>query len=130
VHVILGVDWSADMAATFGDDFRDATIVRQVSRTRDSNQLSGPATITTSEHTCKVLALGYARRFIDGSSVRAGDMAAIILRGTLDPATVPAPGDTITCFTPAGASTVTATVIAIESITEAFITAQIRGAGV
>lgn len=127
---ILGVVWSADMAGEFGGDFADASFEHIVSRTRNPSDLTGPATVTTTEHTCKALGIAYEQRFIDGETVKRGDFQAIILRGTIDPAGLPAPGDAITCYPPGASSPVTATVVGDIAITAGFVTVQVRGPGV
>lgn len=130
----LGVDWAAEMYADFADDFREASFEHIVSTSRTPGQLSGPLVKTTATYTCKALALGYARRFIDGTLVRVGDFRVIILRGSIAPVdeeddiAIPAPVDSVTCVDPNGA-TVTTTIVALDAVTEAFITAQVRGPG-
>lgn len=110
--------------------FAASSFVHVVSRTRNPSDLTGPATVTTTEHACRALARAYERRFIDGTSVRESDFQVVISRETISPAGLPAPGDTITCNPPGSSSPVTATIVAVIAVAEGSVTVQVRGAGV
>lgn len=126
--VTLGVDWSADMAAEFAGDFGAATITRVVTSVAGT-YVTGPRTETTASHTCKALGLAYERQYIDGTTVKDGDFKAIILRGTITPATLPAPGQVIAVTPPGGSSTVDARIVRVLAVTEGFVTVHVRGGG-
>lgn len=123
---ILGVEWFTEMAAEFAGDFRDATLDHATSSTLDDANLNGPPILASAIHTCKALAFSYRREHIDGTSVLEGDFRAIVLRGTIDPAVTPSPGDTLSLARPASTEIVAARIVRIEAITEAFVTAQVR----
>lgn len=125
---ILGVDWAADMAAAFGGDFADGSILHVVSSARTPGALTGPLVVTTTTHTCKALGFAYERRFIDGTTVKIGDLQVIILRDSISPPVLPAPGDTITCSLPGGAS-VAVKAVGLIAVTDAFVTVHVRGPG-
>jgi hypothetical protein len=128
VVTILGVDWAADMAATFGGDFSSASFVRVVSTTPGAH-ITGPATPTTATHTCLALGLAYERKYIDGTTVKEGDFKAIILRGSITPDTLPAPGQVLTCPPPGASVGVAVRIMRVLSVTAGFVTVHVRGHG-
>lgn len=109
----------------FADDLYDATLTQQAATAYDVNDPTAAPTSTPVVHTCEGIAFTYERRDIDGTRVLKNDYRVVLLRGSLS--VMPGTGDAISIPPPGSATPATARVIAVEAVTEAFITVQVRG---
>jgi hypothetical protein len=121
----LGQDFSADAMAAFSGELYDATLTQQATSAIDSNDPTAAPTATPVAHACEGIAFSYAARDIDGTRITKNDYRVVILAGSLTVA--PAPGDAISIPPPGSITPATARVIAVEAVTEAAVTLQVRG---
>lgn len=120
----LGQDFSADAMAAFSGELYEATLTRPASSAYDANDPTAAPTGTPTEYACEGIAFRYAQSDIDGTRIMRGDYRVVILRGSLS--VIPATGDTIAVPPPGLTTTQTGRVIAVEAVTEAQITLQVR----
>lgn len=121
----LGQDFEADALSAFGGQLYDATLTRPASSAYDLDDPTAAPEGDDAEYDCEGIAFTYEQRLIDGTRIMKGDYRVVILRGTLS--VVPAPGDMIDIPPPGSDTPATARVIALEAMTEAQITIQVRG---
>lgn len=122
----LGQDFEADAMDAFSGELNDAVLTKQAESALDIDDPTAAPTTTPATHACEGYAFKYEQRLIDGSRIMKGDYLVVLLRGSLS--VMPTPGDTLS-IPPPGSSTPAAgqRVIAIEAVTEAQITLQVRG---
>jgi hypothetical protein len=111
------------MLARFSGRLNDATLTQQASSAYDASDPTAAPTGTPTAIACEGLAFEYQRRDIDGTRVVKGDYQVVLLRGSV----MPAPGDLISIPPPGSTVAASARVIAVEAVTEAFTTLQVRG---
>lgn len=117
---------SADrMLARFAGRLHSATLTQQAASAYDANDPTAAPTGVSTAYTCEGLAFTYARRDIDGSRVIKGDYRVVLLRGSLS--VMPQTGDAISIPPPGSDTPASARVVAVEAVTEAQITLQVRG---
>lgn len=117
---------AARMHARMLGRLHEATLTRPANSVIDVNDPTAAPTGTATTDPCEGYAFDYELRDIDGTRIMKGDVAIVFLRGTL--VSDPQPGDLVAIPPPGGSSAQTFRVIAIEAITEAFVTVQARGA--
>lgn len=103
-----------------------ATLSRPANSALDINNPTAAPTGSATTDPCEGYSFDYELRDIDGTRIMKGDVAVVLLRGTL--LTDPQPGDLVSIPPPGGSSAQTFRVINVETITEAFVTVQARGA--
>jgi hypothetical protein len=103
----------------------DATLTQQATSAYDADDPTAAPTSTPVPHACEGIAFAYRARDIDGTRITKNDYQVVILRGSLS--VTPAPGDLISIPPPGSETPATARVIAVEAVTEAAITLQVRG---
>lgn len=121
----LGQDFGADALAAFGGQLYDATLTRKAESAYDFNDPAAASTGGTTTYNCQGIAFRYGRRDIDGSRIMKSDYRVVILRASL--ATIPADGDAISIPPPGESVAKNGRVIAVELVTEAQVTIQVRG---
>jgi hypothetical protein len=126
--MVLGRDGTATTLARFQGRLHSATLTRPAESAIDLADPTAAPTGTPTTDECEGYAFDYEQRDIDGTRVMKGDYAVTLLRGTLS--FIPLPGDQVTIAPPGSTTQTTSTVIAIEAITEAFVTVQVRGGAV
>lgn len=131
----LGRDWKARMAARFRGRLAAGSFTRTTVTGPDPADPAGPPLSSVATYTCDLIAFGYRQRYIDGELIQKGDYRVQILRGTVELAGVavdfmPRSGDTVSCPPPGSNTPIDGRVVDVGPITEAFVTCQVRGAGV
>ena len=129
---VLDRDLGGDAFSRFGGRLFKATLkhVRPVTMPP-----ADPTNVTQGYDTygCDAIAFGYKIVFVDGEKIRKGDYRVVILRRSFTQNNVsvddvtPAPDDIISVPPPGGTVALNAKVIAVEVITEAQFTVQVRG---
>jgi hypothetical protein len=122
--VSLGQDFEQDALDAFSGELYDATLTQQASSAYSSSDPTAAPTSTPVQNSCEGIAFSYARRDIDGTRILKNDYRVVLLKGSLD--VMPADGDTISIPPPGSETPATGRVVAIEAVTEAFITLQVR----
>lgn len=122
----LGRDGTAVALARFGGRLQSATLTRP----GDDGEIDpGDPTAAPDgddeEYDCEGYAFNYELRDIDETRIMKGDYKVTILRGSL--AVLPEPGDSVNIPPPGSDTPASATVIRVESVTEAAVTVQVRG---
>lgn len=132
---LLGRDFAATFGARFAGRLATATFTKWTAGALDPTDPTGPTLDMSATYTCDGLALGYAERFVDGEQIKTGDYRAVLMRGSIvddaaapAPSIVPNPGDTISIPPPNETTPKIGAIVAIESITAAAVTVQVRGA--
>lgn len=123
--MVLGRDGTASTLARFKGRLHAATLTRPAESAYDVNDPTAAPTGTPTTDDCEGYAFDYEQRDIDGTRIMKGDYAVTLLRGTLS--FLPRPGDSISIPPPGSATPATARVIAIDAVTEAFVSLQVRG---
>lgn len=121
----LAAGAAARMLARFAGRLVSMTLSRPANSAIDPNDPVAAPTGSPTSYNCEGYAFAYQRRDIDATRILEGDYQVTILRGSL--ATLPQPGDQVSIPPPGDTTPKTATVIAVESVTEAFVTLQVRG---
>jgi hypothetical protein len=114
-----------DAMAAFSGELHDATLTQQAISALDVSDPTAAPTATPVTHACEGVAFNYAQRDIDGTRIRKGDYRVVILRGSLS--VLPNDGDSVSIPPPGGTVAVTGRVVAVEAVTQAAITLQVRG---
>lgn len=123
---MLGRDGTASTLARFSGRLHDATLTRPANSAYDINDPTAAPTGIGSSYDCQGCAFTYTQRDIDGTRILEGDYRVTILRGSLD--VIPRTGDRISIPPPGESSAIAGRVIRVESVTEAAVTCQCRGA--
>lgn len=123
----LGRDGTAITLGRFQGRLQSATLTRPAGSAYDVDDPTAAPSGSPTTDACEGYAFRYATDDIDGTRIMRGDYRVTILRGTLS--LMPQPGDSISIPPPGEVVARTATVIAVESVTEAAVTVQVRGAG-
>lgn len=135
---VLDRDWAQRMATRFGGRLFTLTFTRSTAGAYDAeNDPSGPPAKTTANYKADGIALGYQVDYVDGEQIWRGDYSVIILLGTVKlvvgmvetaaPDAWPQIGDTIAIAAPNQATPITSVVTDISAVTQAFVTAAVRG---
>lgn len=122
---MLGRDGKAVTLARFSGRLSNATLTRPGNSAYDLSDPTAAPTGGDTVYPCEGYAFRYAASDIDGTRILRGDYQVTILRGSL--AVRPETGDKVSIPPPGEAVAKTATVIAVESVTEAAVTVQVRG---
>ena len=109
----------------FSGELYSATLTQQAESAYDASDPTAAPTSTPVAYDCEGIAFTYARRDVDGTRILNNDYRVTILKGSL--AVMPAEGDTISIPPPGSETPAIARVVAVESVTEAAITIQVRG---
>lgn len=115
------------MFERFSGRLHSATLTQQAETAYDvANPTRGPSS-TPVVHDCEGIAFQYQREDIDGTRILKSDYRVVLLRGSLS--VMPATGDKISIPPPGSETPATATVVEVETVTEAQITIHVRGGG-
>ncbi len=130
---VLGIDWSADMAALLGDELYAGSFTKSTPDSFDaSNPVSASPDVDT--YTFKGIAFSYAIGDLDSEQVTQGSWRVMILLGTIlddddapAPGIVPGPGDSISIAPPGQSTPISGTVTGPVSLNQAQCTVTVRG---
>jgi hypothetical protein len=123
--VTLATGAAERMLARFSGRLHTVTLTRQPESAYDLSDPAAAPTGTPTSYSCQGLAFTYEQRDIDGSRIMKGDYRVLVLRGSLS--TVPMNGDSISVPPPGETVAKSGRVVAVEAVTEAFVTVQVRG---
>jgi hypothetical protein len=112
------------MRARLSGRLVDATLTRPANSALDVNNPTAAPTGSPTTFSVEAYAFAYGRDDIDGTRILANDYIVFLLRTS---AVLPQTGDLIDVPPPGEAGSKTGSVIAIEAVTEAFVTMQVRG---
>jgi hypothetical protein len=121
----LGRDFSALTLARFTGRLQSATLTRPAESAYDDTDPTAAPTGSGTDYDCEGLAFTYERRDVDGVRIMKSDFQVVILRGSLS--IIPDTGDMISIPPPGESSAVSARVVNVDAVTEAFLTLQCRG---
>lgn len=112
------------MMANFTGRMQSMTLSRQADSAIDVDDPTAAPTGTTTTYNGDGYAFDYDKRDIDETRILKDDFRVIILRSL---AVIPRPGDTLSIPPPNEVTPTTVRVIAVEAVSEAFCTVQVRG---
>jgi len=92
---LFGVDIAGDINASMGDLLLPAVVTRYT-RSALSVNPTGPGTVSSSTHQARGFMESLALKFVDGTTVKAGDVAITLLGASISPTIEPGPNDRIT----------------------------------
>lgn len=134
---VLDRDWAQRMATRFGGRLFVLTFERSTPGAFDVNHPSAAPAPTIASYKADGIALGYSVDYVDGEQIFRGDYSVMILLGTIKlvvgmvetaaPDAWPQVGGTVSIAAPNQAATQTAVVTDISAVTQAFVTAAVRG---
>lgn len=130
---VLGIDWAADFTADLADDLQDVSFTRTTLGAFDADNPTAAPSASSATYDARGLAFAYEEQNVDGEHITRGDYAVMILLGTIELASVAAPGiipqigDTVTAPPPGQATPLTGTVVNIDAVTQASVTVRVRG---
>lgn len=109
----------------FAGRLQSATLTKQAATAIDASNPTAAPTGTSTQHACEGQAFAYGLRDIDGSRVIKGDFRVVLIRHGLS--VTPQPGDTLSIPPPGSTTPQAVRVVAIEAVTAAQFTLQVRG---
>lgn len=115
---------AARMQARFAGRLSTLTLTRTASSALDPDDPTAAPTGIATNYSGEGYAFDYEQSDIDGTRVMRGDFRVTILRSL---AVIPEPGDAVTIPPPGEVSAKTVRIVAVEAVTEAFTTVQVRG---
>lgn len=110
--------------AVFSGELESATLTKKAETAYDVNDPTAAPSSVPVDHACEGIAFNYAQHQIDGTHILRGDYRVVLLRGSLD--VLPVALDTILIPPPGEDVAVIGTVVAVEAVTEAQVTLQVR----
>jgi hypothetical protein len=122
--VTLASGAAARMLARFTGRLTSVTLTRPAQSTLDASDPTAAPTGTATTYAAEGLAFTYAARDIDGTRIMKGDYRVVLLRAA---DVLPEVGDLISVPPPGSTTARTARVIAVEAVTDAQVTLQVRG---
>lgn len=121
----LAADTAARMRARFAGRLQAATLTRHAAPTIDPDDpTAAPDDDDDEDFEVEGYAFAYEQRDIDGTRIPIGDYRVTLLRTD---EVLPQPGDIVSIPPPGEATARDGRVIAVEAVTEAFTTLQVRG---